>query len=403
MPGTDSPDFPAMEVLADVLGSQRGNLYALVPQGQAIQTEFGLAEHYTKASVAYSAAVLPSDGDAAPVIAAMRKIMSDYASSGVPAELVEAEKRKEIAQAEFRRNSIPGLAQAWSEAVAAEGRNSPDEEVEAIKRVTPDDVNRVAKKYLVDQDSIAAELKPKPTGAPVASNGFGGGESLTAAPTKAVELPSWAAARLLALEKPPAPPPSSDVTLPNGLRLIVRPEKITSTVTVVGSVRQEAQLETAPGKDGTSAILEDLFSYGTKSLDRLAFQKALDDIAAEESGGFGFSLSVLKADFSRGMQLLADNELNPALPEKAFDVLKPQTAQLVAGRMRSPGYQTGRVLNGALFPKDDPSLRETTPQTVSSLTLDDLRQYYAKTFRPDLTTIVVIGDITPAEARAAVE
>ena len=403
MPGTDSPDFPAMEILADVLGSQRGNLYALVPQGQAIQTEFGLAEHYTKASVAYSAAVLPSDGDAGPVIAAMRKIMSDYASSGVPAELVEAEKRKEIAQAEFRRNSIPGLAQAWSEAVAAEGRNSPDEEVEEIKHVTPDDVNRVAKKYLVDQDSIAAELKPKPTGAPVASNGFGGGESLTAAPTKAVELPSWAAARLLALEKPPAPPPSSDVTLPNGLRLIVRPEKITSTVTVVGSVRQEAQLETAPGKDGASAILEDLFSYGTKSLDRLAFQKALDDIAAEESGGFGFSLSVLKADFSRGMQLLADNELNPALPEKAFDVLKPQTAQLVAGRMRSPGYQTGRVLNGALFPKDDPALRETTPQTVSSLTLDDLRQYYAKTFRPDLTTIVVIGDITPAEARAAVE
>jgi zinc protease len=403
MPGTDSPDFPAMEILADVLGSQRANLFDLVPQGKALQTEFGLAEHYTKASVAYSAAVLPSDGDGAPIIAEMRKIMANYASNGVPAELVEAEKRKEIASAQFRRNSIPGLAQAWSEAVAAEGRNSPDEEVEAMKRVTPADVNRVAKKYLVDQECIAAELKPKPTGEPVAANGFGGFESLAAAPTKAVELPSWAASRLLTLNKPPAPPPSSDVTLPNGLRLIVRTEKITPTVTVVGTVRQEPQLETPAGKDGASAVLEDLFSYGTESLDRLAFRKALDDIAAEESGGFSFSLDVLKQDFSRGMQLLAANELNPALPEDAFNVVKPQTARSVAGRMRSPGYQNGRALDYALYPKNDPALRETTPDTVSSLTLDDLKQYYAKAFRPDLTTMVVIGDIRPAEARSAVE
>ena len=83
-------------------------------KGKALETEFGLAETYPKASVAYSAAVLPADGDAAPVIAEMRKIMSDYAANGVPAELVEAAKRREIAAAEFRRNSIPGLAEAWS-------------------------------------------------------------------------------------------------------------------------------------------------------------------------------------------------------------------------------------------------------------------------------------------------
>ena len=99
MPGTDSPDFAAAQILGDVLASQRGNLYALVPQGKALQTEFGLAEAYPKASVAYSAAVLPADGDAAPVIAEMRKIMADYAANGVPAELVEAAKRREIAGA----------------------------------------------------------------------------------------------------------------------------------------------------------------------------------------------------------------------------------------------------------------------------------------------------------------
>ncbi len=178
--------------MGDVLSSQRGNLFELVPQGKALQTEFGFAETYTKASVAYSAAVLPADGNAAPVIAEMRKILSDYAANGVPAELVEAAKRREISGAEFRRNSIPGLAEEWSNALAAEGRNSPDEDVEAMKRVTLADVNRVAKQFLVDQNSITAELKPVPSGEAVASKGFGGGEQLTSAPTKPVDLPSWA-------------------------------------------------------------------------------------------------------------------------------------------------------------------------------------------------------------------
>src|SRR5882724_3315660 len=129
-PGTDSPDFAAANILSDVLASQRGNLYALVPQGKALQTEFGFAEAYRKASVAYSAAVLPADANAAPVIAEIRKILADYAAHGVPAELVEAAKRREISAAEFRRNSIPGLAEVWSDALAVEGRNSPDEDVE---------------------------------------------------------------------------------------------------------------------------------------------------------------------------------------------------------------------------------------------------------------------------------
>ena len=110
MPGTDSPDFAAVRILSDVLSSERGNLYELVPQGKALQTEFGLAETYPKASMAYTVAVLPTGADAAPVIQDMRKIMADYAANGVPADLVEAAKRREVAGAEFRRNSIPGLA-----------------------------------------------------------------------------------------------------------------------------------------------------------------------------------------------------------------------------------------------------------------------------------------------------
>src|SRR5262249_47692885 len=36
MPGLDSPDFPALEILSDVLSSERFALYGLVPAGKAV-------------------------------------------------------------------------------------------------------------------------------------------------------------------------------------------------------------------------------------------------------------------------------------------------------------------------------------------------------------------------------
>jgi len=403
LPGTNSPDYAAVQILADVLASQRADLYGMVPAGKALAAEFGLAETYPKASVGYGLVALPSGTDASGAIHEMRQILANYGEKGVPEDLIAAAKRSEVASAEFQRNSIPGLANVWSEALAAEGRTSPDEDIDAIKRVTLADVNRVAKQYLVDQNSITAILKLVPTGEPVSEKGFGGGEKVTSAPTKPVPLPTWAAASLAQLKVPADYITVSDTTLSNGLRLIVKTDPTSPTISVLGSVKYNSDLQTPVGQEGVSDLLDGLFSYGTQTLDRLAFQKALDDIAANESAGFSFSVRILKDNFSRGVQLLADNELHPALPAQAFTVVQQQTAQFVAGNLQSPGYRTSRALDLALLPAGDPVLREVTPATVGSVTLDDVKQYHASTIRPDLTTIVVIGDVSPEEARRVIE
>ncbi len=403
LPGTDSPDYAAVQILADVLASQRGDLYAMVPAGKALAAQFGLAETYRKASVAFGVVAQPAGVDINNALGEMRKILANYAANGVPSDLVEAAKRSEIAQAEFQRNSIPGLADVWSNALAAEGRHSPEEDVEAIRKVTLADVNRVAKEYLLNTSTITAILKPSPSGAPVAAKGFGGSEKVTSAPTKPVELPAWAKGPLRKIPEPKNFLPFTDMKLPNGIRLIVRTDRISPTVTLIGEVKHNGDLQTPKGEEGLSGVLDDLYSYGTQSLDRLAFQKALDDIAANESAGYHFSLSVLKKYFSRGVQLLAENELRPALPERAFAVTQKQTAQFLAGELKSPGYLTGRAIDKGLLPPGDPDLRQATPATVSKLTLADVKQFHTSTIRPDLTTIVVIGDVTPAEAKSVVE
>ena len=272
-PGTDSPDYAAAQILADVLASQRADLYGMVPAGKALGTEFGLAETYPKASVGYGLVALPAGMEITGAIAEMRKILSGYAEKGVPEDLVEAAKRSEVVSAEFQRNSIPGLADVWSNALAAEGRNSPDQDVAAIQRVTLADVNRVAKQYLVDQNSITATLKLVPTGQPVSGKGYGGAEEVTAAPTKPVQLPGWAAGALAQLKVPSDFVTASDMVLPNGLRLIVKTDHTSPTVSVLGLVKHNADLQTPPGQEGVSEVLDSLILMARRRWNGWPFKK----------------------------------------------------------------------------------------------------------------------------------
>lgn len=402
MPGSDSPDYAASRILADVLASQRADIYGLVPAGKALDAGFHLGESYPKASSAFAYAVIPTTGNAANIQQALQSTIDNYLKGGVPVDLVDAAKRSEVASFEFERNSIPGLASLWSEALAAEGRNSPQEDVDAIQKVTVEDVNRVARQFLVKQNEVTGTLLPQPSGQAVSSKGFGGSEKVTPTPTKPVPLPTWAASLSEAVQVPQWDLHPVESMLPNGIELIVETEHLTPTVTVVGQIRHQPDLETPPGQEGVSDVLGGLFSYGTKTLDRIAFQKALDDIAASESAGESFSLQVLKPFFDRGLQLLAENELQPALPAEAFKVVQQQTADAVAGQLQTPDYHAQRALLKGLLPPEDPELREPTPEKVSSLKLPDIQNYYSKTFRPDLTKIVIIGDISPEDAKSEV-
>lgn len=402
LPGYRSPDFAAGQVLADALDSKRGKLYGLVVEGKALTAEFG-GSALPQAAMGYAMAAFAEEGRGEALLAELREIVADYVRNGVPEELVEAAKRREVTQAEGERNSIPGLAQLWSQALAVEGRASPDEDLAAIRRVTVEDVNRVARQCLANETAVTARLTPKPSGKPVASQGFTGKESFAPQQAKRVEVPDWAK-RAVALPEalPPATQPV-DTRLPNGLRLIVQPVLISRIVSVQGRVRTNADLQAPEGKEGVDEVLDNLFSYGTASLDRVAFQSALDELGADETAGTAFSLQVLDGQFERGLELLADNLLHPALPPEAFEIVREESAGALVGEMQSPGYLSKRALRAALYPPEDPALRRPTPESIRGLSLDDVRAYYRSVFRPDMTTLVVIGPVTPDSVRAAVE
>jgi zinc protease len=400
-PGSDSPDYAAAQVLGDVLSSQRGDLYGLVPAGKALAASFEY-DSLPKAGLGFALAEFPAGADAKALVGEMWGVLRAQLTNGVPADLVEAAKRREVASFELQLNSVSGLAQEWSQALAVEGRNSPEEDIDAIRRVTPADVNKVARQYLEFAYAVTAVLTPQPAGKPIASRGFGGKESFAPKQTQAVKLPAWAQAAVNRLEVPAYTLQPVVTNLPNGLRLIIQPETVSDTVSVYGRIKTNPDLEEPRGKEGVGMVAQELLSYGTTSLDRLDFQKALDKIGAIESPGTNFSLQVLVEQFQRGVDLLADNMLHPALPEQAFKTLQPQLAAAVGGQLQSPGYHLLRALRHDLYPPSDPVQRQTTPKSIGALSIQDVRAYYRRVFRPDLTTLVVIGNVTPQQAEEAV-
>ncbi|GAB2534081.1 M16 family metallopeptidase [Rhodanobacter koreensis] len=402
MPGMQDKDYATALVLSSALDSQRAALFGMGMDGTALFGGF-MGEFMPKAGGAVAMGIFPRGGNPQPVLAKMQSILAEAATKGVDPALVEAAKRKAIAGLEFKKNSVEGLANAWSEALAFQDLDSPDAMKQAIEAVTPAAVNALARRTFDPAHVVTAILTPESSGKPADGKGFGGAESFASSPDKPVVLPDWAAQAFAKLELPRSTLHPVSYTLANGLRLIVQPETISDTVQVYGQIRTNQDLQAAKGEDGVEDVLGGLFNFGSTHLDRLQFQQALDEISAHESAGSRFSLAVPAAHFADGMKLLADNELHPALPAQAFAVVQQQLAGFTAGQLQSPDFLTELGLLKALLPANDLQLRHATPQSIGGLTLDKVKEYYARTFRPDMTSIVIVGKVDPAQARQVVE
>jgi zinc protease len=259
VPGYDSPDHAAVTLLADVLASERGDLYALAADGKALTTnaDVDLLPH---AGVAYVTAEFPKGRAPAVLMDQLKAVLANDARQGFPPDLVEAAKRRELLQLELEKNSISDLASAWSQALAVEGRNSPEDDIAAMSRVTAADIDRVGREYLRLDQAVFAILTPEASGRPTPGKGFGGAESFAPEHPGAVEPPDWARQALQSPSVPESRVHPIDEVLPNGLRLIIQPVSVSDTVSLIGRVRTEPGMQEARGKEGVDRVLDRAFA-----------------------------------------------------------------------------------------------------------------------------------------------
>ena len=404
MPGIDSPDFLASFVLQGVIGADRGKLHALADDGLALDGDWTSLPYFHEGQLAFAIAALAPGSDPNQMVQKLESIMTGYAEHGVPADEFEATKRRLIAGQEFSRNSITALASDWADTIALDGQPSIAYEQELIARVTLADVNRVAKKYFDVNKAIIGALTPNANAfqnqAPAPA---GGNKENPLGKTNAVtKLPDWGSALLHDVAVPPADVAPVSSKLPNGITLIVQPETISDSVFVFGSVKNAPTLQEPVGKDGVARVLEGMYAYGTQTLDHGAFQRAQDAIDTSIDGGFGFGVQTTSKNFDRAMTLLGANELTPRLDQATLDITRRRTIDNLQTELNSSHTIARIEAANKLLPFNDPELRQPTVAGVQAISLDDVKAYYAKTMRPDVTTIVVIGNVTVPQATAAV-
>jgi zinc protease len=405
LPGVQSPDFLPSYVLQAILDSPSGPLRGLVDSGEALDAEWTSEPYVPEAQFAVATAALAPSSDPVTMAHRLENIITNFAHAGVPADLFASTKRRLIADQELSRNTIEALASDWATTIADDGEPSIAHEQDLIAAVTIDQVDQTAREFLDGRHAIVGSLTPSATAsqdrAPAPPSA--GPEKPLDTQSAVSHLPEWATDLVQHVVVPPSSLAPVQSKLSNGITLIVQPETISDSVFVYGSVHTLADVQEPSGKEGVSSVLESMFAYGTKTQDRLAFQKAQDDLDASLGGGSDFGLQTVTANFARAVPLLAQAVLEPRFDQATFQSAQRRSYEELATALNGSHTQALRRAASKLLPQGDPQLRDPTLAGMRALSLDDVEAYYAQTFRPDLTTIVVVGNVTPDAARAAIE
>jgi zinc protease len=404
-PGIASDDFLACFVLQGILGSERGPLRALADEGTALEAGW-TSENYTPDSqLGFATAALRPGADPAAVAETLERITREYAEHGVPRDLFESTKHQLIAEQEQSRNSITALAADWATTIAQDDEPSIAREQQLLGAITLDQVNRAAKRYLDPRHAIVGELTPSASASQnaAATAPQQGTEKPLHVQSAVTALPPWGEALIHDVQVPTSRLAPTTMKLANGITLIVQPETISDSVFLYGSIKSNPSLQEPAGQEGVSGILNAIFSYGTRFQDRLTFQRALDDTDTDLRAGTEFAFETTRASFGRAVNLLAENELQPRFDQRTFEQARDRAVGELQTSLNSANGVALRRAAPYLLPVGDPELRQPTPAELGSLTLEQVERYYGAVIRPDLTTIVVVGNVAPDTVRAVIE
>jgi len=198
-------------------------------------------------------------------------------------------------------------------------------------------------------------------------------------------------------------PPITTRQLPNGLKLMVVEQHelpLADFVLLVGS----GSTADPASKPGIANLLSAMLREGTttrKSLeiaDQIAFLGIrLSPTSSWESSTL--SLHTPTAQLDSALALFADVALHPSFPANEFErVRKTQLTELL--QLRDQGAAIASIafpaiIYGSAHPYGAPA--QGTEASVKALTTGDLQSYYQANFRPNNATLIVVGDVTPAQ------
>lgn len=381
IPDLRHPDLPALDVLSVLLGAGRSSrLYQQVREKLALAHQ---VEAWTYSpggpGLLGMSAIVDGDKFTAARDAMLAEIARLQERPVSPTELRKAIKQF-VAATLATRKTMQGQAQdLGSSWLAANDLNFSARYLAAIRRVTPADVQRVAREYLTEENRTLYAL-----------------------------LPGGAKPRSVVVAETPRERAIQKFVLPNGLRLLVKEDHRLPFVEYRAALLGGVLAET-PSNNGLSQLLAKMLLKGTRR--RTAAQivgeieslgGSIDTYSANNS--FGLTLETLSEDFATGLDVLADVLLQPAFPETELE--REREAQLAAIRAQKDDLLRSalRAMRRGLFGETgyglDPLGEEAAVRRVRRT---ELLAFHSRLVTPRNCVLAIYGDVQADAVKRAVE
>ena len=190
--------------------------------------------------------------------------------------------------------------------------------------------------------------------------------------------------------------------LSNGLQIIVVENHKLPRVSFQLFVDVPLHLENE--KAGISSLAGPLLSAGTSSKTKAQIDESVDFIGASlNTSGNGISASSLTKHTDVVLELMSDILFNASFPKEEFDKLIKQTLSGLSSQKDDPGAISSEISSRLRYGTKHPYGETTTEQSIQNITVTDCIKYKDDFFKPGNSYLIVVGDITNADAIAKAE
>ncbi|MBV8116605.1 MAG: insulinase family protein, partial [Candidatus Eremiobacteraeota bacterium] len=403
VPGDQEKGEPEISTLVQLIGNQLSPFYAALVQSNvalAIEAEQDTQLHGGLFNVFIVINPGHSSAEAQQIFQAT---MDTVLKSGFGPDLVQASKRLEIADRMYSGDSITGMGDLAGYTYGIVGERIANEDTR-LQAITSQSLLDVTQTYL-KTPTVVGILRTKTQPARSASQKSdasisddfskrvpNGPVTIPASIRTAVHTPTTARSTLHPTE----------FTLHNGLKVIVQEKHDRPTFMLTGQIQSSASF-TPSGKEGIGRLASAAADYGSENYPFAARRRAIDMMGAEVHSGAEFTARGLVRDFQSIVGIVADGEEHPTFADPWFEIERGQLSNSLQSESTISGVMVDRAYARLLASPRDPSLRVPSAGTVSGITRQDLLAYVAQYWRPDLTTIAVVGDVTPEQVRSTLE
>jgi zinc protease len=274
-----------------------------------------------------------------------------------------------------------------------------------IRRVTADDILRVAKAYLTPQRVLEVKVERNLLGMVLGGNKEEQAK-ITAEPEKQAPKPGRPGE--VRSEDFPKDPPVAKIApakltpkfssrqLENGLKVLIVPNHEVPFVSVQLGLLAGGWTENKPG---TAAMAAGMLTKGTYKYSEGLLADELETYAINLGGGADMdtamvSMSCLTEHISRAMGLMGEVVLEPNFPPAEFEKLRKQVLTSLAVASAEPEYVAEREFRQRLYGKHPYSRTATGEiEDVNALSIEDLKVWWNKLARPDMAVLIFAGDI----------